>query len=175
MSLSARFITRMALSPAVSRSISCAQHRRFASDAPAAAISNDPNELRLTLASPSKVFYKNKPVRQIDALTLAGAVGILATHVPTIAMLKPGVMSVYELDGEHKRLFVSSGSLSMNIDGSCQIVAEEAIAVEDIDISLARKVLDEVNQMSSTDEISRVEKEIQMEVAEALVKAAEGN
>ncbi len=40
---------------------------------------------------------------------------------------------------------------------------------------MARKVYDEVNQMSSTDEISRVEKEIQMEVAEALIKAAEGN
>ncbi len=55
MSLSARLITRMVLSPAVSRSISLCEHRGFASEAPAAAISNDPNELRLTLASPSKV------------------------------------------------------------------------------------------------------------------------
>lgn len=31
--------------------------------------------------------------------TQAGVVGILATHVPTIGVLKPGVVSVFEEDG----------------------------------------------------------------------------
>ena len=80
-----------------------------------------------------QAFYTNSVVRQVDVPTLAGTVGILANHVPTLGVLKPGVVQVTETDGNVKRLFVSSGTLSMNIDGTLQVLAEEAITVEDID------------------------------------------
>ena len=53
--------------------------------------------------------------------------------MPTIAVLKPGILTVYEVEGNPSKFFVSSGSLSMNIDGSCQILAEEIAALDDLD------------------------------------------
>ena len=35
--------------------------------------------------------------------------------------------------GNVSKHFVSSGTLSMNIDGSCQVLAEEILKIEDID------------------------------------------
>lgn len=36
----------------------------------------------------------------MDVPTLAGVVGVLASHVPTIGNLKPGVVQVTESDGQ---------------------------------------------------------------------------
>ena len=59
----------------------------------------------------------------------------------SLAVLKPGVVTVYEEDGAAKKFFVSSGSISINDDSSVQILAEEAHAVEDLDLALAREVV----------------------------------
>jgi len=54
----------------------------------------------------SKVFYNQaKNVRQIDVPTMSGNMGILAHHVPILGVLKPGVVSVFENDGNTKRFF----------------------------------------------------------------------
>ena len=60
-------------------------------------------------------------------------------------MLKPGVVTVYEDDGSAKKFFVSSGSITINDDSSVQILAEEAHAVEDIDLAAAREVVAQAN------------------------------
>lgn len=54
-----------------------------------------------------------------------------------MGVLKPGVVAVTEVDGNVSKLFVSSGTVSMNIDGTLQVLAEEAIKVEDIDESVS--------------------------------------
>ncbi|GMR36441.1 hypothetical protein PMAYCL1PPCAC_33363, partial [Pristionchus mayeri] len=133
-------------------------------------------ELRLTFASPDKAFFTNAVVKQVDVPTLAGTVGILANHVPTIGVLKPGVVTVTDAEGKQVRLFVSSGTLAMNIDGTCQVLAEEAVKVEDIDESLARQELESAQRASSEgSEVARAEAGIRAEVAEALVKAVSGH
>lgn len=38
-------------------------------------------------------------VKQVDAPGMSSSMGIMPIHVPTIAVLKPGVVRVYELDG----------------------------------------------------------------------------
>ena len=78
---------------------------------------------------------------QIDVPSFSGAFGILPNHVPTLAVLKPGVVSVYEEEGAVKKFFVSSGSVSINEDASVQILAEEAHPVEDIDVAAARDIV----------------------------------
>lgn len=67
-------------------------------------------------------FNQAKNVRQIDVPTMSGNMGILgkgskfewldrsmtihlAHHVPILGVLKPGVVSVYEVDGNTKRYF----------------------------------------------------------------------
>ena len=75
--------------------------------------------------------------------SFSGAFGILPAHVPSLAVLKPGVVTVYENDGATKKFFVSSGSVTINEDSSVQILAEEAHALEAIDAAAARQVVAE--------------------------------
>merc|ERR1719219_702018 len=67
--------------------------------------------------------------------------GILPQHVPTLGVLQAGWATVYESAGGSKRFFVSSGSYSVNADGSVQIAAEEALAEADVDMDAAKKAL----------------------------------
>lgn len=99
------------------------------------------DEMSFTLAAANKVFYDAANVRQVDVPSFSGAFGILPKHVPTLAVLKPGVVTVYENDGTQKRVFVSSGTITVNEDSSVQVLAEEASAVEDLDLSAAREIL----------------------------------
>lgn len=53
--------------------------------------------------------------------SFSGSFGILPKHVPTLAVLKPGVVSVYENEGAVKKIFVSSGTVTINEDSSVQV------------------------------------------------------
>ena len=64
--------------------------------------------------------------------SFSGNFGILPNHVPALAVLSPGVVTVYEDDGGAKKFFVSSGSITINEDASVQILAEEAHAMDQL-------------------------------------------
>lgn len=67
----------------------------------AAAAASSPTEMTFTFASAGEVFYNAvKTVKQVDVPSLSGSFGILAQHVPTLAVLKPGVVTVHEQDGK---------------------------------------------------------------------------
>ncbi|EDX16331.1 GD24697 [Drosophila simulans] len=133
------------------------------------------DEMKLTFAAANKTFYDAAVVRQIDVPSFSGSFGILAKHVPTLAVLKPGVVQVVENDGKTLKFFVSSGSVTVNEDSSVQVLAEEAHNIEDIDANEARQLLAKYqSQLSSAgDEKAKAQAAIAVEVAEALVKAAE--
>ncbi|GAB6026092.1 ATP synthase subunit delta, mitochondrial [Chamberlinius hualienensis] len=135
----------------------------------------DGPQMPLTFASPAKVIYNNENVRQIDVPSFSGSFGILPNHVPSLAVLRPGVLTVFEQDGNSKKFFVSSGTVTINDDSSVQILAEEAVKVEDLDPKLCRDGLAQAQQQlsSSSDEKAKAEAQISIEVYEALVKAAE--
>ena len=48
--------------------------------------------------TPKQSFYDNVEVKQVDVSSTTGTFGILPNHVPTISVLKPGPVSVYEGD-----------------------------------------------------------------------------
>merc|ERR1711955_4524 len=111
-------------------------------------------------------------VKQVDVPSFSGSFGILPTDVASLAVLKPGVVTVYEDDGATKKFFVSSGSITINDDSSVQILAEEAHAVEDIDAAAAREVVAQANadiSAAGADEVAKAEAMIAVEVSEALV------
>lgn len=68
-----------------------------------------------------QVFYDQAVIRQVDVPSFSGSFGILPKHVPTLAVLKPGVVTVYEEDGSTKKVFVSSGTVTINDDSSVQV------------------------------------------------------
>lgn len=114
------------------------------------------DEMAFTLAAANKVFYDSANIRQVDVPSFSGAFGILPKHVPTLAVLKPGVVTVYENDGTTKKVFVSSGTITVNEDSSVQVLAEEAHSVSDIDASAAREILTQAQSelsSASTDKV----------------------
>merc|ERR1712098_839739 len=131
--------------------------------------------MAFTFASPTDVYYNAASVKQVDVPSFSGSFGILPNHVPSLAVLKPGVVTVFEDDGSNKKFFVSSGSISINDDSSVQILAEEAHAVEDIDLSAAKEVVAQAQAAMSaaSDEVAKAEAQIALEVGEALVAAAQ--
>merc|ERR1711953_961400 len=128
-------------------------------------------EMSFTFAAPNAVHHGAASVKQVDVPSFSGSFGILPAHVPSLAVLKPGVVTVYEDDGSSKKFFVSSGSITINDDSSVQILAEEAHAVEDIDLAAAREVVAQANAdiSAAADEVAKAEAQIALEVGEALV------
>lgn len=55
--------------------------------------------------------------------------------------MKPGVVTVYENDGTTKKVFVSSGTITVNEDSSVQVLVEEAASIEDLDSAMCRELL----------------------------------
>lgn len=52
-----------------------------------------------------QVFYTNAEVKQVDVPSYSGNFGILANHVPSLAVIKPGVVTVIENEGTSKKFF----------------------------------------------------------------------
>jgi len=138
-----------------------------------AAAGGGSNEMAFTFAAPYQVYYNKAAIKQVDVPSFSGAFGILPNHVPTLAVLKPGVLSVIEGDNSIKKFFVSSGSITVNEDSSVQILAEEAVPLEMIDPSAAQQELSTAQQELSraTGEKEKAIAQISVEVAEALVAA----
>lgn len=120
------------------------------------------DEMSFTLAAANKTFYDKANVRQVDVPSFSGAFGILPKHVPTLAVLKPGIVTVYEHDGTQKKVFVSSGTITVNEDASVQVLAEEAASLEDLDLSSAREVLAEAQRDLSTASTDKVKALVQI-------------
>ncbi|XP_043468069.1 ATP synthase subunit delta, mitochondrial [Leptopilina heterotoma] len=132
------------------------------------------NEMKFTFSGANQVFYDQANIRQVDVPSFSGSFGILPKHVPTLAVLKPGVVTVFEQGGDTKKIFVSSGTVTINEDSSVQVLAEEAHPVENIDNSAARDILSKAQQQlsSASSEKDKAEAAIAVEVAEALVAAS---
>merc|ERR1712226_351134 len=131
------------------------------------------SQMAFTFAAPNGVHYDGASVKQVDVPSLAGSFGILPNHVPALAVLKPGVVTVYEDDGGAKKFFVSSGSITINEDSSVQILAEEAHPVDNLDINEAKVALSEAqsSMSSATTDEGKAEAQIAVEVAEEVIKA----
>lgn len=131
------------------------------------------SEMSFTFASPSEVYYNKSNVKQVDVPSYSGSFGILPNHVPTLAVLKPGVVTVFEEDGGAKKFFVSSGSVTINDDSSVQVLAQEAVPLESLDPQACREGLSKAQQQlnSASTEEAKTEAQIAVEVHEELIKA----
>ncbi|XP_056133673.1 ATP synthase subunit delta, mitochondrial [Lampris incognitus] len=140
----------------------------------AEAVSGAP-QMSFTFASPTQVYFNAASVKQVDVPTLTGAFGILPSHVPTLQVLRPGVVTVFNDDGSSVKYFVSSGSVTVNSDSSVQLLAEEAVPLDQLDIAAAKANLEKAQSelASASDEALRAEVQISIDANEAIVKALE--
>jgi len=139
-------------------------------------MATDPGEhMPFTFACPAKAFYNSKVVKQVDVPTFSGSIGVLPKHVPIIAVLKPGVVSVFEVDGKVEKFFVSSGSLTVNSDSTVQLLAEEACSLADLDVNACRDELASAQRAAQgTSGAAAAEAQIMIETLEAAAAAASG-
>ncbi|XP_059948407.1 ATP synthase subunit delta, mitochondrial [Mesoplodon densirostris] len=151
------------------------QARAYAEAAAAPAPAAGLGQMSFTFASPTQVFFNGANVRQVDVPTQTGAFGILAAHVPTLQVLRPGLVVVHAEDGTISKYFVSSGSVTVNADSSVQLLAEEAVTLDMLDLGVAKANLEKAQSelLGATDEAMRAEIQIRIEANEALVKALE--
>lgn len=90
-------------------------------------------------------------------------------------MLRPGIVTVYENDGSSKKVFVSSGTVTVNVDSTVQVLAEEAHPLEDLDARAAQDALSAAQSelSSAKDDQARAEATLAVEIAETIVKSVQ--
>ena len=120
----------------------------------------------------SFVYFK---VDMVIIPATTGQMGVLPGHVPTIAELKPGIMSVHE-GTDIKKYFVSSGFAFLHANSVADIIAVEAVPLENIDASQVQKGLAEFTQKlaSATTDLEKAEAQIGVEVHSAMNAALSG-
>ncbi|KAF9166442.1 delta subunit of the central stalk of mitochondrial F1F0 ATP synthase, atp16 [Mortierella sp. AD011] len=128
--------------------------------------------LRLTFAVPHQTLYKDTSVAQVNIAAVSGDMGILASHVPSIEQLRPGVVEIIE-NAATKKFFVSGGFATMNPDSSLNINAIEAFPVEDFSAETVRHSLAEAQRVaaSGATEEEKLAAKIEVEVLESLQAA----
>jgi len=86
--------------------------------------------LHFELASPEKLLFSDD-VDQVDVPGSVGDFGVLPGHAPLVAMLRPGILTVYR-GGESQKIVVLGGFAEVGPSG-LTVLADVATAVEDID------------------------------------------
>lgn len=104
-----------------------------------------------------------------------GQMGILPGHVATIAELQPGLLSVHE-ENSVKKYFVSGGFAFVHGNSIADIIAIEAVPIDQLDASAVQKGLAEFTQKlsSATTDLERAEAQIGVNVHSALNSALAG-
>ncbi|KAF9544094.1 delta subunit of the central stalk of mitochondrial F1F0 ATP synthase, atp16 [Mortierella hygrophila] len=128
--------------------------------------------LRLTFAVPHQTIFKDVSVTQVNIAAVSGDMGILASHVPSIEQLRPGVVEVIEATTT-KKFFVSGGFATMNPDSTLNINAVEAFPVEEFSAEAVRHNLAEAQRLSNSaaTEEEKLAAKIEVEVLESLQAA----
>jgi F-type H+-transporting ATPase subunit epsilon len=82
------------------------------------------------LVSPDKISFAGE-VDQVDVPGSEGDFGVLAGHAPLIALIRPGVLTVYA-GGEQTKLVVLGGFAEVGPDG-LTVLADVATTLEEVD------------------------------------------
>merc|ERR1711881_736548 len=145
-----------------------AQRRGFAEAAAS-------NNLNFSLLLPDRAVYDKQEVSLVIVPASNGAFGIMKDHVPTVAQLDAGVLTVHQ-DGNEDKFFVSGGFAIVREDGA-DVCAVEAVRVDDLDASAVSAGLADANAKlaSATDETAKAEAQISISTYLAMQGAINAN
>ena len=87
------------------------------------------------LVSPERLLM-SRDVSMVVVPGGEGFFGVLPRHSPLLSTLVPGVIDVYENGSITDRIFVAGGFAEVTGD-RCTVLAEEAVAVADLDVEAA--------------------------------------
>ncbi|MGZ5880095.1 MAG: F0F1 ATP synthase subunit epsilon [Croceibacterium sp.] len=109
------------------------------------------------LVSPDKISFSGE-VDQVDVPGSEGDFGVLAGHAPLIALLRPGLMTVYA-GGEQIKLVVLGGFAEVGPDG-LTVLADVATSLEDLDRAALQAQIEEMETRVKGMEGSALDREI---------------
>ncbi|CAN5562381.1 F0F1 ATP synthase subunit epsilon [soil metagenome] len=108
--------------------------------------------LKLEIVTPEKRVI-DADVDSVTVPTATGEVGILPSHAPLIAGLKPGILS-YAVKGSTEKLAVSGGFVEVNTD-RVSVLVDTAERADEIDVDAAKASRDAAEKaLSSSGSIS---------------------
>lgn len=112
------------------------------------------------LVAPDKLTFSGD-VDQVDVPGLEGDFGILAHHAPTVALLRPGLLTVFAGNAQ-TRFVVLGGFAEMSPAGKLTVLAEVASTVDEFDRAvLARRIAEMEESVKAMEQGSVLDGEIQ--------------
>jgi F-type H+-transporting ATPase subunit epsilon len=103
--------------------------------------------LHFELASPEQLL-RSDDVDQVDVPGVEGDFGVLAGHAPLVAMLRPGILTVYR-GGEKQQIVVLGGFAEVG-PGGLTVLADVATAMEDLDRAAFEAQIQEIEERVKT-------------------------
>ncbi|KAL8154329.1 hypothetical protein V2J09_012089 [Rumex salicifolius] len=134
-----------------------------------------PTKLTVNLALPYSSLLSSKEVDSVIIPATTGQMGVLPGHVATIAELKPGLLSIQD-GNDVTKYFVSSGFAFIHPNSYTDIIAVEAVPLDQIDPAQVQKGLaDFTHKLSSaSSDEEKAEAQIGVDVHSALNSALTG-
>lgn len=104
--------------------------RSFSSEATEAA-----DSVSLNFSVPYESIYNGAKVESVIIPGTEGEYGVSANHVPYVAQMKPGVLTVQFDANESEQYFVAGGYAVTHANSVTDVVCVEAVKVDDLDAS----------------------------------------
>ena len=109
----------------------------------------------IEIISPEKSIIKSSTT-EVVIPSYEGEMGILKDHVPLITFLRPGVITIINV-ADKKKFFVEEGTVEFS-NNNLLILTSKAKELNDFNVELLKKSINEAEEKISNSEISDKEK-----------------
>ena len=109
----------------------------------------------IEIISPEKSIIKSSTT-EVVIPSYEGEMGILKDHVPLITFLRPGVITIINV-ADKKKFFVEEGTVEFS-NNNLLILTSKAKELNDFNVELLKKSINEAEKKISNGEISDKEK-----------------
>jgi F-type H+-transporting ATPase subunit epsilon len=110
------------------------------------------------LVSPEKLAFSGE-VDQVDIPGVEGDFGVLASHAPVIAAIRPGILTV-TVGGKHEKIIVLGGLAEVSEKG-LTVLADVATSMEDLDRAKFAETIAEMEENLKEHEGSELDQAIE--------------
>lgn len=123
-----------------------------------------------------QTLVDDQEVTQVNVSANSGDLGILASHVPSVEELRPGLLEVIDSAGT-KKWFVSGGFATIHPNNRLTVNAVEAYSLDQFSPEAVRNGLSEAQRIAggSGSPEEKAEAEVKVEVFTALQAALSHN
>lgn len=131
--------------------------------------------MNVSIVSPEESVWEGD-ADLVVARSPEGEFGIMRGHIPFLAALVPGVVAVVS-GGDRREFFVPGGFLEASgpvDDYHVILLADNAESLQDIDVTEARRKLDEARRHAEGASDDRYEAELRVEMARVEIAESRG-